>query len=247
MAAEQELGPIDAWVNNAAVAMFGRFEQLPPQDIERVVAVNVLGYAWGAQAAVRRFKERGRGVLVNVGSANGRIGSPLSATYVMTKFATDGLSESLRIELAAERDIHVCTVLPASVDTPLYANAANYVGVAMGPAPPVFTAQQVAAAILRCIDEHPAVVHVGWSGRLGRAVHALSPRGYETIASHGFPAAYSRHRPAAPTAGNLHRPTGSTASIDDGWRDGQRADLLDAVRGTARSMVARTVRRLRSG
>ncbi|MCW2926608.1 MAG: short chain dehydrogenase [Thermoleophilia bacterium] len=227
-AAVDRFGAIDVWVNNAAVAMFGRFEDLPAEDLERIVDTNINGYAYGCQSALRRFRRKGRGTLINVGSANGKIGSPFSTSYVLTKFAITGMSEALRMELCNEPDIHVCTVLPASIDTPLYANAANYTGELMGPAGPVFSAEQVADAIVECATSHAREVRVGWTGQVGEAVHLLSAPLYETAGARAFPMSYARGYPAAPTSGNLHEPAEGPATIDDGWRSPSRSLLRSA-------------------
>lgn len=216
-AAEGRFGRIDVWVNNAAVAMFGRFEELPPDDVARLLAVNINGYAWGAQSALRRFRRQGFGTLVNVGSANGRIGSPLTTSYVMSKFAISALSESLRMELVGEPRIHVCTVLPAPIDTPLWSNAANHLGEVVGPPWPAFAAERVAAAVVRCADGRPRDAWVGWTGTLGQVVHQLPGPIYESVGARLFPRAYRRGRPAPATPGNLHEPAGGPARTSGGW------------------------------
>lgn len=238
-AAEEQFGLIDVWVNNAAVAMFGRFQELPAEDLSRIVDVNVKGYAWGCQSALRRFRAQRRGVLINVGSANGRIGSPLSTAYVLTKFAISGMSEALRMELVDAPDIHVCTVLPASIDTPLYANAANYTGQVMGPAGPAFRASDVAAAIVDCIDRPVREVKIGWTGTVGQVVHQVSGGAYEAIGGRIFPPGYARHEPAPDGSGNLHDPSPGPPVESGGFttRGGliDPADAMEIVTDLVRS------------
>ena len=216
-AAVAHFGAIDAWVNNAGVAAFGRFEELPPADVERVIATNVTGYAWGSQEAIRCFRRQGHGTLVNVASANGRIASPFTTAYVLTKFANLGLTQSLRLELDDEPDIHVCGVLPASVDTPLYQHAANYTGRSIGPAGPAFSPDRVADAVLRCIDDGRREVKVGWTGVLAQVLQQVSGPLYERGASLVFPPSYARRGDVAPHAGNLHAPGPPTAQAVGGW------------------------------
>ncbi len=74
--AVERFGRLDVWVNNAGVTSFGRFEETPQETNRRVVETNLLGAMYGAQAALRRFHDRGGGVLINVSSGFGFVGSP---------------------------------------------------------------------------------------------------------------------------------------------------------------------------
>ena len=65
-----------------------------------------------------------------------------------SKFAVRGFSEALRQELADLPDVHVCTVSPSPIDTPIFASAANYSGRAVKAPPPTYPPEQVASAIL---------------------------------------------------------------------------------------------------
>ncbi|MEU4712374.1 SDR family NAD(P)-dependent oxidoreductase [Micromonospora purpureochromogenes] len=97
--AAERFGRIDVWVNNAAVTVFGPFEETPLQDIRRVLDVNVMGYVHGARTALPYLREQGQGVLVNVSSIVGVVSQPYTHAYVMAKFAIRALSASLRQEL----------------------------------------------------------------------------------------------------------------------------------------------------
>ncbi|HET6518579.1 MAG TPA: SDR family NAD(P)-dependent oxidoreductase, partial [Geminicoccaceae bacterium] len=119
---------IDVWVNNAAVTLFGRLEETPPEVFDRVIRTNLFGYIYGARAVVPYFREQGSGTLTNVSSIVAYAGQPYTSAYVMTKAAIRVFGECLRQELLDAPDIHVCTVLPASSDTPLFQHGANYTG-----------------------------------------------------------------------------------------------------------------------
>jgi NAD(P)-dependent dehydrogenase (short-subunit alcohol dehydrogenase family) len=67
--AEQELGPIDVWVNDAMTTVFAPFKELDPDDYRRATEVTYLGYVWGTMSALRRMLPRDRGTIVQVGSA----------------------------------------------------------------------------------------------------------------------------------------------------------------------------------
>ena len=109
---------------------------------------NFFGYVHGARAVLPRFRERGHGVLINNASVYSHIGAPWLTAYVSSKFAVRGFSEALRQELADLPDIHVCTVSPSPIDTPIFASTANYSGQAVKAPPRTYPPEQVARAIL---------------------------------------------------------------------------------------------------
>jgi NAD(P)-dependent dehydrogenase (short-subunit alcohol dehydrogenase family) len=96
---EAEFGPIDIWINNAMAAVLGEVVDTTPEEFRRVMEVTFLGSVHGAQAALKRMEPRGRGTIIQVGSALGRRGIPLQATYCSAKHAVQGCFESLRTEL----------------------------------------------------------------------------------------------------------------------------------------------------
>jgi NAD(P)-dependent dehydrogenase (short-subunit alcohol dehydrogenase family) len=210
-------GRIDVWVNNAAVSLFGRFEETPPDAYRRVLETNLLGYVHGARAAIPQFREQGSGMLVNVSSIVGRVGQPYTSAYVISKWAIRGLSECLRQELRDAKDIHVCTVLPASIDTPLFQHAGNYTGRAVKPMRPVYDADEVAAAIVKLAGKPKREVLVGRAGRLMSWQHTLVPGLAERTVARQVDKDHFEDAPAAPTAGNLFEPSGADA-VSGGWR-----------------------------
>src|SRR5918994_1602113 len=94
------------------------------------------------------------GILINISSGIGKMGSPFVSAYAASKFAIVGFSESLRMELRDAPNIHVCTVLPAAIDTPLFQQGANFTGRAVKPIPPVYSAEEVAHALTQVV-RHP--------------------------------------------------------------------------------------------
>ncbi len=72
---EDELGPIDVWVNNAMTTVFAPTWEVAPDDFQRAIEVTFLGQVWGTKAALDRMRPRDRGTIVNVGSALAYIGS----------------------------------------------------------------------------------------------------------------------------------------------------------------------------
>src|SRR5207237_4192076 len=99
---EDELGPIDVWVNVAMTSVFARTWEIEPDEFRRATEVTYLGYVYGTMAALRRMRARNRGTIVLVGSALAYRGIPLQSAYCGAKHALKGFFESLRTELLHE-------------------------------------------------------------------------------------------------------------------------------------------------
>ena len=118
-AAEAAQGPVDVLVNNAGIMPIGPFVEEPDSVAHRQFDINVHGVILGCKLVLPRMVARGRGHVVNIASAAGRIASlPGEATYVATKHAVVGLGEALRCELEGT-GVWVSTVLPNLADTRL--------------------------------------------------------------------------------------------------------------------------------
>lgn len=173
--ARDKYGKLDIWVNNAGVTLFGRFEEVPTEDIRKVVETNLFGYMYGARAAIPHFREQGEGTLINVSSIVAVTGQPYTGAYVATKAAEKALSESLSQELMGEKNIHICTVMPAVTDTPIFQHGANYMGkVAVAPSP--VNAPEMVAEIIVNISENPKKeVYAGAPGGKAFLAKAITP------------------------------------------------------------------------
>jgi NAD(P)-dependent dehydrogenase (short-subunit alcohol dehydrogenase family) len=98
-AAVAQAGELEAVVNNAALTGFGPMETYPVESFVRVLDVNTVGPLRLAQAVVPGWRERGSGVLVNISSVQGKIGTPLEGAYAASKHALEAMSESMHFEL----------------------------------------------------------------------------------------------------------------------------------------------------
>ncbi len=94
-----ETGRVDALVNNAGFGSFGALEDVPLTDAKYQFEVNVFGLARLTQLVLPIMREQGSGRIVNISSMGGKIYEPLGGWYHSTKFAVEGLSDSLRLEL----------------------------------------------------------------------------------------------------------------------------------------------------
>jgi NAD(P)-dependent dehydrogenase (short-subunit alcohol dehydrogenase family) len=114
---------VDALVNNAGIVVDGPIETVPLDDLRRQFEVNVVGQVAVTQALLPRLRES-RGRIVFISSVSGRVSSPLLGVYSASKFALEGLTDALRIELRPW-GIKVTLVEPAATDTDLWRTAVD--------------------------------------------------------------------------------------------------------------------------
>ncbi len=146
-AAEQELGDIDVWVNNAMVSVFAPVVDISPEDFARVTDVTYLGYVYGTMAALRRMRSRNRGVIVQIGSALAHRAIPLQSAYCGAKHAIEGFTESLRCELLHEKsDVRVTMVHMPALNTPQCHWVKTDLDKHPQPLPPIFDPHAAARA-----------------------------------------------------------------------------------------------------
>jgi NAD(P)-dependent dehydrogenase (short-subunit alcohol dehydrogenase family) len=119
-AAEAELGPLYALINNAGIMPIGAFGSEEDATTRLMLDVNLMGVIHGTKLAIGRLVPRGEGHIVNVASQAGKVGIPGAATYCASKHAVVGLSEAVRQELR-KTGVEVSCVMPAAVNTELIA------------------------------------------------------------------------------------------------------------------------------
>jgi short-subunit dehydrogenase len=224
-------GEIDVWFSNVGVGAVGLFHQTPMEAHEQVIRANLIGHMNDAHAAVPIFLRQGRGVFINMISMGGFAATPWAAAYSASKFGLKGFSEALRAELAPHRDIHICDVYPAFVDTPGLSHGANYTGRAISAPPPVLDARRVAQAVVGLARRPRPGVTVGSPAVALHLLHSLAPK--TTAAAMGLfmRTWFSQAEPAQGGAGNLFAPPGAAGGIDGGWKRVNLKVGLAAVMG----------------
>ena len=173
---ERELGPIDIWINNAAAMLYGRIDDLSPEEIRRVSDVTYHGTVWGTQAALKRMRARGQGTIVQVGSGAAYRGIPLMSAYCAAKHAIKSFTESLRSELIHDGvKVHLTMVNPSSVNTPLYTWARNHLPRQVRPIGPTYQPEAVAETIYWAAHARRREVHFGWGAIVVIAANKVAP------------------------------------------------------------------------
>lgn len=117
--AGEALGAIDVLVNNAGYGRHRRFLDWDLEDMERVMRVNYLGTLYFTKALLPAMVEAGRGWLVFIASAAGRVAPGDETAYAASKHAMVGLASALSLEVE-DAGVHVLTVCPGAINTPLF-------------------------------------------------------------------------------------------------------------------------------
>jgi NAD(P)-dependent dehydrogenase (short-subunit alcohol dehydrogenase family) len=118
-AAIARLGRLDILVNNAGVNRPQPFLEVDEETLDRLLTLNVRAAFLVAQAAARLMVAQSAGVIINMSSQMGHVGSERDRTvYVMTKHAVEGLTKAMAVELAP-KGVRVVSIAPTFIDTPL--------------------------------------------------------------------------------------------------------------------------------
>lgn len=116
------VGPIDALVNNAAFALPGAVEDMPRAALRAIFEVNLLGTHDLTTRLIPHFRSRGAGRVVNISSVLGLVGIPWRGPYVATKFALEGLTDVLRLEMLGT-GVRVVLIEPGPITSRIRLNA----------------------------------------------------------------------------------------------------------------------------
>lgn len=120
-------GRVDALINNAGYALMGPLEGITDHELDHQFRTNVLGLVCVTRAVLPAMRAAGSGTIVNLSSIGGRVAFPLTSAYHATKFAVEGLSESLRFELGVH-NIRVKVVEPGGTRTDFISRGIRWAG-----------------------------------------------------------------------------------------------------------------------
>jgi short-subunit dehydrogenase len=167
-------GRLDAMICNAGYGIYGSIDQIPPEEMQRVMEVNYLGTYQAARAAMAAFRQQQRGHLLIVSSVVGKRGIPYMSAYAATKFAQVGLAECMRAELRGT-GIDVSVVFPISTETEFFEVMTKRSGFATRAGGPRQSAADVAEAIARGL-RHPIPEIYPFRGARGLVLlNAIAP------------------------------------------------------------------------
>ncbi len=187
---EDEVGPPDVWINNAMVTVLAPSWELTPEEVRRVTEVNYLGAVHGTLAALRRMRPRGRGTIVQVGSALAYRAIPLQAAYCASKFALRGFTDALRTELLHERSaVRVTMVHLPALNTPQFGWCRTRLPRQPQPVPPIYQPEVAARGVREALERRTREVWVGWPAVRAIVGGGLAPGVADRyLAEHGFEA-----------------------------------------------------------
>lgn len=158
---EEQLGPIDVWVNNAMVSVFAPLAEMEPGDFRRVTEVTYLGYVYGTMSALRRMVPRDRGSIIQVGSALAYRGIPLQSAYCGAKHAIQGFTESVRCELMHDgSNVRISMIQLPALNTPQFHWVKTTLPRHPQPVPPIYQPEVGARAIVWAADNYRREVNV---------------------------------------------------------------------------------------
>ncbi|MES2526846.1 MAG: SDR family oxidoreductase [Bdellovibrionota bacterium] len=199
-------GGVDVWINNAGVGAVGKFDEVPLEIHESVIKTDLIAYLYGAYAVLPYFKDKKKGMIINMISLGGFIPDPFAVGYSASKFGLRGFSGALRGELVEYPEIKVCDVCPAFIDTPGFSHAANYLGKKLKPLPPVFDPFKVALKVKKVIERPRSNIMVGYSAYAARFFHGIAPDFVVRTFSRLILNYTKRAEPTAITEGNINKP-----------------------------------------
>jgi short-subunit dehydrogenase len=214
--AHEYYGHIDVWVGNASVFGYARFLDVPDEEFRRTLQVNLLAQVESMRRVLPEMLRRGSGTVILIGSLFSKVTLPYLTPYATSKHALFGFAETLRLELRGT-GVDVCSLLPATIDTPIYQHAANRTGRMVKPMPPVIPAARVAREIVDLARRPRPVVTVGRIQNGAVLARRLTPRLYDVASRAVVRTLAFGRRGTPPTAGTVFVPRPGSNRVSGGW------------------------------
>jgi short-subunit dehydrogenase len=173
--AESRFGPVDTWINDAAVAIYGSVLEVPVEDQRKLFETNFWGVVYGSRSAARLMRDRG-GAIITIGSVLSDRTVPLQGIYCASKHAVKAWTDALRMEVTHAGDpISVTLIKPGAVDTPYPEHARNFMDKRARNPSPAYEPRVVAEAILHAACHPIREIVVGGGGMMIAALGKLFP------------------------------------------------------------------------
>lgn len=173
---EDDLGPIDIWVNNAMTSVFAPFWDVEAHEFERVTQVTYHGYVNGTRAALKHMRPRDAGLIVQVGSAVAYRSIPLQSAYSGAKAAIRGFTDSLRVELAHEKsNVRLTAVHLPAHNTPQFRWSRSHLPREAQPIPPIYQPEVAAEAIVWVTENYRREIHLAYPSFLAILGEKVAP------------------------------------------------------------------------
>ncbi|HEX7987400.1 MAG TPA: SDR family oxidoreductase [Duganella sp.] len=220
-AAMQRFGRVDTWVNNAGISIFGRNQDVPLADQEKLFQTNFWGVVHGSMVALELMKDAG-GALINLGSELSDRAVPLQGMYSASKHAVKGYTDSLRMEIEKDQvPVSVTLVKPAGIDTMFTGHARNYMKNEPELPAPVYAPELVADAILYAAEHPQRDIYVGGASKMvsleGRAMPRLLDKFMNLVM---FKQQQKQDQPSSPDRTDaLYAPNGMELQQRQGGRE----------------------------
>jgi short-subunit dehydrogenase len=241
---EEELGPIDVWINNAMVSVYSTVREMTAAEFKRVTDVTYLGVVHGTLSALRRMLPRDRGVIVQVGSTLAYRGIPLQSAYCAAKHAIQGLHDSLRSELLHDKsNVQVTMVHLPAVNTPQFRWTRNKLPRKAQPFGTIFQPEIAADAILWAAEHPRRELNVGWGTTQAIIANSFLPGVLDRyLARVGFTEVQGDEAEDPNRADNLYEPLpgdhGAHGAFDDRAVDRSPQLVANTHRGAVGAAVA---------
>ena len=217
-AATGRFGRLDVVVHSAQVMAYGTVEQVPREVYETVVDTALHGTANLARVVLPVFREQHAGHLAVVNSLLGNITAPFMGSYVAAKWGQLGLVRTLQLETRDEPGISISIVQPGGVNTPIYSQAASWVGSTGRPPPPVYSPFRVARSVLSTLDRPRRVVQSGVFNPIITAGFRLVPGVYDVLVGPLLKQLAISNDDVPPTTGNVLESKPAGNATEGRWR-----------------------------
>jgi NAD(P)-dependent dehydrogenase (short-subunit alcohol dehydrogenase family) len=211
-------GRLDVVVHSGQTMAYGRIEDVPRKAFEAVVDTALHGTANLARVVLPHFRRQGGGHLVVVSSLLAEVATPFMGSYIAAKWGQLGLIRVLQQETRDIPGIHISAVAPGGTDTPIYYQAASWMGSTGRPPPPVYTPQRVARKVVAMLDRPRRFTHSGVANPLVVAGFRLLPAVYDALVGPLMKLGATARDSVPPTEGNLYRSAPETNATRGRWR-----------------------------